>query len=67
MLVLSRKSGEAVVMNDVVKVIVLGVQGDRVKLGIDAPPDVIVVREELLDEAHNAPQLVAPSGGKPDA
>ncbi len=49
MLVLRRKAGEAIVLNQVIKIRVLGVEGDRVKLGIDAPPDVIVVREELLD------------------
>jgi carbon storage regulator len=55
MLVLRRKQGEAIVLNQVIVIRVLGVEGDRVKLGIDAPPDVIVVREELLDEP--------PSGG----
>jgi carbon storage regulator len=50
MLVLRRKAGEAIVLNQVVKVYVLAVEGERVKIGIDAPPDVIVVREELLDE-----------------
>jgi len=50
MLVLRRKAGEAIVLNQVIIIRVLGVEGDRVKLGIDAPPDVIVVREELLDE-----------------
>lgn len=50
MLVLRRKSGEAIVLNQVIKIRVLGVEGDRVKLGIDAPPDVIVVREELLED-----------------
>jgi len=51
MLVLRRKASEAIVLNQVIVIRVLGVEGDRVKLGIDAPPDVIVVREELLDEA----------------
>jgi carbon storage regulator len=50
MLVLRRKAGEAIVLNQVIKIRVLGVEGDRVKLGIDAPPDVIVVREELILE-----------------
>jgi len=50
MLVLRRKNGEAIVLNNVIKVRVLGIEGDRVKLGIEAPPDVIIVREELLDD-----------------
>lgn len=51
MLVLRRKTGEAIVLNQVVIIRVLGVEGDRVKIGIEAPPDVIVVREELLEES----------------
>ena len=54
MLVLRRKAGEAIVLNQVIVIRILGVEGDRVKIGIDAPPDVIVVREELLDEARIA-------------
>jgi carbon storage regulator len=50
MLVLRRRQGEAIVLNTVIVIRVLSIEGDRVKLGIDAPPDVIVVREELLDE-----------------
>lgn len=53
MLVLRRKASEAIVLNQVIVIRVLGVEGDRVKLGIDAPPDVIVVREELLDESSS--------------
>jgi carbon storage regulator len=60
MLVLRRKNGEAIVLNQVITIRVLGVEGDRVKLGIDAPPDVIVVREELLNEG-GAPHT-QPSG-----
>ena len=54
MLVLRRKASEAIVLNQVIVIRVLGVEGDRVKLGIDAPPDVIVVREELLDESSGS-------------
>ena len=61
MLVLRRKASEAIVLNQVIVIRVLGVEGDRVKLGIDAPPDVIVVREELLDEsAHGSNRPMMP-------
>lgn len=50
MLVLRRKAGEAIVLNGVIRIYVLAVEGERVKLGIDAPPDVVIVRQELLDE-----------------
>lgn len=42
-------------LNDVVIIRVLTVERERVKFGIDALPDVIVVRQELLDETGNAP------------
>ncbi len=62
MLVLRRKAGEAIVLNQVIKIRVLGVEGDRVKLGIDAPPDVIVVREELIiEDPMNSPRAASPS------
>lgn len=48
MLVLRRKAGESIILNQVITIRILGVEGDKVKLGIDAPPDVIVVREEIL-------------------
>lgn len=48
MLVLSRKAGEAIVLGGNITIYVLGVEGDRVKLGVDAPPDVLVLRSELL-------------------
>ncbi len=50
MLILSRKTEQAVVIQGNIVVTVLGVDGDRVKLGISAPPDVIVLREELVSE-----------------
>lgn len=50
MLVLRRKAGENIILNGVIKIHVLAVEGDRAKLGIEAPPDVVIVREELLNE-----------------
>jgi carbon storage regulator len=60
MLVLRRKVGEAIVLNNVITVYVLAVEGERVKLGINAPPDVVIVRQELLDadvQAQRAAKL----------
>jgi|GEM_PF-363767 len=57
MLVLRRKAGEAIVLNGVIKIYVLAVEGERVKLGIDAPPDVVIVRQELLDDLSSENQL----------
>ncbi len=47
MLVLSRKRGEKIVIGNGVTVTVLEVQGGRVKLGIDAAPEVSIHREEV--------------------
>lgn len=49
MLVLRRKAGEAIVLNGVITIYVLAVEGERVKLGISAPPEVVIVRSELLE------------------
>lgn len=56
MLVLSRKAGEAIVLGGNITVYVLGVEGDRVKLGVDAPPEVLVLRSELLRNQYPSEQ-----------
>jgi carbon storage regulator len=47
MLVLSRKETERIRLGDSIVVTVVRVSGDKVRLGIDAPPNVVVLREEL--------------------
>jgi carbon storage regulator len=47
MLVLTRKPAEAVIVNDTVRITVVGIKGDRVRLGIEAPRDVTVDRAEV--------------------
>lgn len=51
MLVLRRKVGESIVLAGVINISVLAVEGERVKIGINAPPDITIVREELLRAA----------------
>jgi carbon storage regulator len=46
-LILTRKLGESITIGDDVKVTVLGVFGRQVRLGVEAPPTVIVHREEV--------------------
>lgn len=55
MLVLRRKAGEAIVLNGTITIHVLAVEGERVKLGISAPPEVVIVRSELLEAQEQAP------------
>ena len=47
MLILTRRVSESVIIGDNVKITVLGVKGNQVRLGIDAPKDVSVHREEI--------------------
>ncbi|HEY7832701.1 MAG TPA: carbon storage regulator [Ktedonobacterales bacterium] len=62
MLVLRRKAGEAIVLNGVITIHVLAVEGERVKLGISAPPEVVIVRSELLENQGPMPGGPASSG-----
>lgn len=47
MLVLTRKTGEQVIIGDGIRVVVVGIQGNKVRLGFTAPEDVPIRREEL--------------------
>ena len=67
MLVLRRKAGEAIVLNGTITIHVLAVEGERVKLGISAPPDVVIVRSELLEEQTPGPGPDGSSPGDDDA
>ena len=49
MLALTRKKNESIVIGDNIEVIVLGVQGEQVKLGISAPRNISVHRKEIYD------------------
>jgi len=55
MLVLSRKLGERIVIGDGIVVSVLEMRGDRVRLGVSAPPATQVHREEVWNRIHPRP------------
>ena len=49
MLVLSRKQGESIVVNDDITIVVVEIRGDKVRLGVEAPKDVPVHRNEVYE------------------
>lgn len=57
MLVLSRKQDEKIIIGDSITLMVVAIQGDKVRLGIEAPKDVSIHREEvyqaILRERHD--------------
>ena len=54
MLVLTRREGETLIIElptgETIEVTVLGIKGNQVRIGTDAPDDIAIVREELLDK-----------------
>ena len=62
MLVLTRKAGESITIHDEIKVTILSVRGNRIRIGLEAPADVDIVRSELVDWSKVPPKpAVSPS------
>lgn len=62
MLVLSRRESERIRLGDSIVITVVRVAGDRVRLGIEAPPDVVVLREELEARKASLAEPMAEAG-----
>jgi carbon storage regulator len=61
MLVLSRKVGERILIGDQIAITVVRINATTVRLGIDAPSKLIVVREELAEGDKESERRTAPS------
>ncbi|MBK5004107.1 carbon storage regulator CsrA [Pseudomonas sp. S32] len=59
MLILTRKVGETIVINDTIRVTVLQVKGGQVRLGIEAPKDVSVHRQEIQERIDSKAEAAA--------
>lgn len=54
MLILTRKRNEAIRINDDITIVVVEIRGDKVRLGVVAPKDVPVHRQEIYDHIQRA-------------
>jgi len=59
MLILTRRVGEALMVGDDTKIVVLGVKGSQIRLGINAPKNVKVHREEIYEKINEDPSETA--------
>ena len=50
MLALTRKKGESIMISDDIEIVVLGIQGEQVKIGISAPRHISVHRKEIYEQ-----------------
>jgi len=59
MLILTRKIGECIVIGDKIKVYVMDVRGKQVRLGIEAPAENVIYREEIFQKVIEENKLAA--------
>ena len=62
MLILTRRVGETITVGNDVRITVILVKGDKVRVGVDAPKDVGVYREEVYAEIRKAAEVAHPGG-----
>ncbi|MEE4281129.1 MAG: carbon storage regulator CsrA [Pseudomonadales bacterium] len=67
MLILTRKVGETLMIGDDISITVLGVKGNQVRIGVNAPRDVDVHRKEIYDRIQDDSPDADPTSNSQDA
>ena len=65
MLVLSRQRDETIMIGDEIEITIVDIRGEKVRLGINAPPHVPVHRKEVYESIKREGQLAARASGQP--
>jgi carbon storage regulator len=68
MLVISRKVDESITIGDAIVVTILAIEGDRIKIGINAPRNIIILRQEIFQAVQDQVKIQELLAGetKPD-
>ena len=67
MLILTRRIGESVMIGDDIKISVLGVKGNQIRIGVSAPREVAVHREEIFQRIQEERAGKSPQQEQPEA
>jgi carbon storage regulator len=67
MLVLSRKINERIMIGDDIEIVVVAVVGDQVRIGIEAPKDIKILRSEVYEEVQNQNVKASAASKLPEA
>lgn len=62
MLILTRKAGEGILIGNDIVIKIFEIEGDRVKIGIDAPKSMKVLRQELYEDISRENKMAASTG-----
>lgn len=63
MLILTRKKDETIVIGDDIRITVIDIQGDKVRIGIEAPRELSVYRQEIYDAIREENRRAAQAAG----